>query len=169
MTILQAGHDSDSQTSGPRRELPTGCFCSTGLKELQLPRDFHELGAHACENCKLLHYVDISDTNIEEIREFTFVHSTRLHDVRLPHSAHNPPKGFYGLCRIARTGHPTLTALRCQQGVSRLHSLAETHENTQRIAWSGTCAEENAFALCPAWRWPQWLHMIRDLCVSDLG
>ena len=39
-----------------RRELPKGCFCSTGLKELQLPRDFYELGAHACDNCKLLNY-----------------------------------------------------------------------------------------------------------------
>ena len=67
MTILQDGHDSNSPTSGPRRELPTGCFCSTGLKELQLPRDYCELGAHACDNCKLLTYVDISDTNIEEI------------------------------------------------------------------------------------------------------
>ena len=23
-------------------------------------------------------------------------------------------------------------------------------------------AEENAFALCPAMRWPQWLHIIPD-------
>ena len=44
--------------------------------------------AHACDNCKLLKQVDISNTNIEEIQEFTFVHCTSLCDVRLPYTLH---------------------------------------------------------------------------------
>ena len=27
----------------------------------------------------------------------------------------------------------------------------------------GVYAEENAFAICPAMRWPPWLHMIPDM------
>ena len=172
MTILQDGRDSNSPTSGPRRELPTGCFCSTGLKELQLPRDFYELGAHACDNCKLLTYLDISDTNIEEIREFTFVLCTRLHDVRLPYTVHTMHvKAFMDCAALQELAIPP-----------SLHYIASgafldcavlrrlTRMPGQRTTWRGTYAEENAFALCPAWRWPQWLHMIQDLgCVSDLG
>ena len=88
MTILQDGQDPNAPDTAMCRELPTGCFCSTGLQELRLPREFYELGAHACDNCKLLTQVDISNTNIEEIREFTFVHGIRLHDVRLPYTVH---------------------------------------------------------------------------------
>ena len=53
-TILEDGHNPDLLNEEQYRELPTGCFCSTGLKELELPRDFHVLGAHACDSCKLL-------------------------------------------------------------------------------------------------------------------
>ena len=40
----------------------------------ELTRDFQVLGAHACDNCKLLKKVDLSNTKIEETQEFTFVH-----------------------------------------------------------------------------------------------
>ena len=40
----------------------------------------------------------------------------------------------------------------------------------KRTTWRGTYAEETAFALCPRWRLPQWLHLIPDLgYVSDFG
>ena len=29
--------------------------------------------------------------------------------------------------------------------------------------WRGVYAEENAFAICPAIKWPLWLHMIPDM------
>ena len=29
--------------------------------------------------------------------------------------------------------------------------------------WHGAYAEENAFAICPAMKWPPWLHMIPDM------
>ena len=32
-----------------------------------------------------------------------------------------------------------------------------------RHKWRGVYAEENAFAICPAMRWPPWLHMIPDM------
>ena len=33
----------------------------------------------------------------------------------------------------------------------------------ERHKWRGVYAEENAFAICPAVRWPLWLHMILDM------
>ena len=36
--------------------------------------------------------------------------------------------------------------------------------------WHGVYAEENAFAICPAMKWPPWLHMIPDMgCTPGLG
>ena len=67
--------------------IPAGCFCSTGLSDLQLPLDFSGLRA-ACDNCKLLSHVDISETTVTEIQEFTFVHCIQLQHVRLPHTIH---------------------------------------------------------------------------------
>ena len=40
-TIQEDGHNPDLPNQEQHRELPTGCFCSTGLQEFELPRDFH--------------------------------------------------------------------------------------------------------------------------------
>ena len=164
MTILHAGDDSDSPTPVQRRELPTGCFCSTGLKEFQLPRDFYKLGAHACDNCKLLSYVDISDTNIEEIREFTFVHCIRLYEVRLPYTVHTiHPRAFMNCAALQELAiPPSLHYIACRAFLDCTVLWRLTRMPGQRTTWRGTYAEETAFELCPAWRWPLWLHMIRD-------
>ena len=97
-------------------------------------------------NCLITH-VNISDTNIEEIREFTFVRCTRLHDVRLPYTVHTiHVKAFMDCAALQELAIPP-----------SLHYIASR-------------AFLDCTALCPAWRWPQWLHMIQDLgCVSDLG
>ena len=95
-------------------------FCSTGLKEFELPRDFHELGAHACDNCKLLTQVDISNTSSAEIREFTFVHCVRLRDVRLPYTVHTiHVKAFMNCAALQGLAIPPSLHYR-QQGVPRL-------------------------------------------------
>ena len=70
------------------RELSQGCLSSTGIGTLELTRAFQVLGAHACDNCQLLKKVDFSNTKIEEIQEFTFVHCTSLCEVRLPYTLH---------------------------------------------------------------------------------
>ena len=87
-TILQAVLEPQSATPVLRREIPTGCFCSTALSDLKLPPDFHRLGAHALDKCKLLSLVDISDTTILEIREFTFANCVLLQRVMLPYTLH---------------------------------------------------------------------------------
>ena len=43
-----------------------------GLSNLTLPPEISLLGPLACDNCKLLVFVDLSSTPITEIREYTF-------------------------------------------------------------------------------------------------
>ena len=51
---------------------------------MTLTQGFKVIGAHACDSCHLLKQVDLSNTKVEEIQEFTFAHCTSLKEVRLP-------------------------------------------------------------------------------------
>ena len=69
---MQAVNEPGQSTPAQPREVPQGCFGSSGLSDLRLPPEFHRLGSHACDNCKLLAFVDLASASIPEIREFTF-------------------------------------------------------------------------------------------------
>ena len=86
--LREAAHPHELPVRPNARELAQGCLGSTGIRTLELTRDFQVLGAHACDNCQLLKKVDISNTKIEEIQEFTFVHCTSLCEVSLPTTLH---------------------------------------------------------------------------------
>ena len=148
----------------PPRELPPGCLSSTGITTLELTRDFQVLGAHASDNCKLFRQVDISNSSIEEIQEFTFVHCVSLREVRLPYSVHTiRVKAFMNCAALPELAIPPslhYIASRAFLDCASLRRLAKLPG--QRTTWRGTYAEENAFAICPAMRWPQWLHMVPD-------
>ena len=73
------------------RELAPGCLSSTGIYTLVLPKHFVAIGAHACDSCRLLNSVDLRNTMIEEIPEFTFGHCTSLREVFLPTTLHTNP------------------------------------------------------------------------------
>ena len=45
-----------------------GCLSSTGITALALTKHFVAVGAHACDSCRLLESVDLSNTLVEEIR-----------------------------------------------------------------------------------------------------
>ena len=79
---LFRGCINPSQTTAS--DLALGCLSSTGITTLTLTQDFAVIGAHACDNCHLLKKVDLSNTQIEEIQEFTFVRCTSLKEVSLP-------------------------------------------------------------------------------------
>ena len=80
--------------------LPKGQHCKLGpvswhrailaLRESphSLSKHFVAIGAHACDSCRLLKSVDLCNTNVEEIPEFTFVHCTSLREVLLPTTLH---------------------------------------------------------------------------------
>ena len=66
--LQEANHQQEPQARMDAKELSQGCLSSTGIGTLELTRDFQVLGARACDNCKLLKKVDLSNTKIEEPR-----------------------------------------------------------------------------------------------------
>ena len=145
-------------------ELAPGCLSSTGITALALTKHFVAIGAHACDSCRLLKSVDLSNTNVEEIPEFTFVHCTSLRDVLLPTTLHTiRVKAFMNCAALVELAIPpslryigSRAFLDCT-AFNRLAKMPGKHK------WRGVYAEENAFAICPAMRWPPWLHMIPDM------
>ena len=87
---------------------------------------------------------------IEEIPEFTFAHCTSLREVFLPTTLHTiRVKAFMNCAALGELAiPPALRRLVKKPGTRR---------------WHGVYAEENAFAICPAMKWPPWLHMIPDM------
>ena len=130
MTVLQAVLEPQSLTPVLRRELPTGCICSTGLSDLKLPLDFYRLGAHAFDNGKLLSHVDISETTVTEIREFTFAHCVLLQRVMLPYTLHTIHSNAFMNC--AALQELAITSLHCLQGLPRLYSLAKAYASARQ-------------------------------------
>ena len=87
-TLRESPSQSELPSQSTASELALGCLSSTGITALTLTQGFTVIGAHACDNCHLLKNVDLSNTQIEEIQEFTFVHCTSLKEVRLPRTLH---------------------------------------------------------------------------------
>ena len=77
-------------------ELAPGCLSSTGITALALTKHFVAIGAHACDGCRLLKSVDLCNTDVEEIPEFTFVHCTSLREVLLPTTLHTILRSHFG-------------------------------------------------------------------------
>ena len=69
-------------------KLTPDCLSTTGITALALTKHFVAIGAHACDRCRLLKSVDLCNTKVEEIPEFTFVRCTSLREVLLPKTLH---------------------------------------------------------------------------------
>ena len=87
-TLREIPSPSELPSQTTASDLALGCLSSTGITALTLTQDFAVIGAHACDNCHLLKKVDLSNTQIEETQEFTFVHCTSLKEVSLPPTLH---------------------------------------------------------------------------------
>ena len=161
--LQEASCQQEPKGRAEAKELPQGCLSSTGITTLELTRDFQVLGAHACDNCKSLKHVDISNTNIEEIQEFTFVHCTSLCEVRLPYTLHTiRVKAFMNCAALPELALPPSLHYIASRAFLDCTALCRLTKLPGRHKWRGTYAEENAFAICPATRWPPWLHMVPD-------
>ena len=161
--LQEAAHQQELPARMNARELSQGCLSSTGIGTLELTRDFQVLGAHACNNCQLLKKVDLSNTKIEEIQEFTFVHCTSLCEVRLPYTLHTiRVKAFMNCAALPELAVPPSLHYIASRAFMDCTALWRLVKLPGQHKWRGIYAEENAFAICPAMRWPPWLHMIPD-------
>ena len=162
-TLREIPSPSELPSQTTASDLALGCLSSSGTTTLRLTQDFAVLGAHACDNCHLLKKVDLSNTQIEEIQEFTFVHCASLKEVSLPPTLHTiRVKAFMNcavLPELAIPPSPKYTASGAFLDCTALRRLVKL---PGRRKWRGIHVEENAFATCPEMRWPPWLHMILD-------
>ena len=150
-----------SQTTAS--DLALGCLSSTGITTLTLTQGFAVIGAHACDSCHLLKKVDLSNAQIEEIQEFTFVHCTSLKEVSLPMTLHTiRVKAFMNCAALPELAIPPSLKYIASRAFLDCTAFRRLVKLPGRQKWRGVYAEENAFAICPDMRWPPWLHMIPD-------
>ena len=152
-------------------ELAPGCLSATGITALALPKHFTAIGAHACDSCRLLKSVDLCNTTVEEIPEFTFVNCTSLREVLLPTTLHTiRVKAFMNCAALIGLAIPPSLRYIGSRAFLDCTALKRLAKMPGKHKWRGVYAEENAFAICPDMRWPPWLHMIPDMgYTSGLG
>ena len=162
-TLQESPSPSELPSQPTASELALGCLSSTGIATLTLTQGFKVIGAHACDNCHLLKNVDLSNTQIEEMQEFTFVHCTSLKEVRLPRTLHTiRVKAFMNCAALPELAIPPSLKYIASRAFLDCTAFKRLVKLPGRRKWRGVYAEENAFAICPDMRWPPWLHMIPD-------
>ena len=120
----------------------------------------HSLVASSCSSVG----VDLCNTMIEEIPEFTFGHCTSLREVFLPTTLHTiRVKAFMGCAALAELAIPPALKYIGSRAFLDCTALRRLVKMPGTRRWRGVYAEENAFAICPAMKWPPWLHMIPDM------
>ena len=145
-------------------DLALGCLSSTGITMLTLTQGFAVIGAHACDSCHLLKKVDLSNTKVEELQEFTFAHCTSLKEVSFPPTLHTiRVKAFMNCAALSELAIPPSLKYIGSRAFLDCTALRRLVKLPGRRRWRGVYAEENAFAICPEMRWPPWLHMIPDM------
>ena len=97
---------------------------------------------------------------IEEIPEFTFVHCTSLREVLLLATLHTIRVKAFMNCAA-----PVELAIPPSLKYIGSRAFLDCTALRRLVKMPGTrvYAEENAFAICPAMKWPPWLHMIPDM------
>ena len=164
LTLSELPSPRGSTLQARTSELAPGCLSATGITALALTKHFVAIGAHACDSCRLLKSVDLSNTKVEEIPEFTFVHCTSLREVLLPTTLHTiRVKAFMNCAALVELAIPPSLRYIGSRAFLDCTAFKRPAKMPGRHKWRGVYAEENAFAICPAMRWPPWLHMIPDL------
>ena len=147
--ITHATKGPPFQPPSPSREVPQGCFSSSGLNCLQLPLDISLSGPLACDNCKVLALVDLSSTTIKAIRESTFSHCVNLQHILLPAALQQIHEEAFMCCRaLGQVGiPPTLRYIAHQAFLNCDQLTCFKRMPGKRTTWRGPYAEGNAFDL----------------------
>ena len=143
------------------RSIPEGCFFEAGIELLFLPADFNWMGPAACEHCKRLRSVDISQTEISEILGGTFAHCSQLQQLRLAKAVRRIGRDALLDCTSLGELHtpPTLVYIhkRAFAGCIQLSKLIRVGK---KATWRGTCAEYDAFESCEQLALPKWIRLL---------
>ena len=118
-----------------------GCLSSTGITALALPKHFTAIGAHARDSCRLLKSVDLCNTTVEEIPEFTFVNCTSLREVLLPTTLHTiRVKAFMNCAALIELAIPPSLRYIGSGAFFGLHCLEEARQDARQAQMArGLC------------------------------
>ena len=147
--------------SNLHRSIPEGCFFEAGIVKLCLPADFNWVGPDACEQCKRLQFVDLSQTEISEILGGTFAHCSQLQQLRLSKKIRRIGREAFMNCMSLSEIHvpPTLLYIDKQAfaGCSQLCTFSREGDST---TWRGTYAQSTAFETCNQLKVPSWVRRL---------
>ena len=130
-------------------ELAPGCLSSTGITTCSR-EVFTAIGAHACDSCRLLKSVDLCNTNVEEIPEFTFVHCTSLREVLLPPTLHTiRVKAFMNCAALVELAIPPSPKYIGNGAFLDCTAFKRLAKMPGRHKWRGVYAEENLLPFVP--------------------
>ena len=142
-TLRESPSPSELPSQSTASDLALGCLSSTGITTLTLTQGFTVIGAHACDNCHLLKKVDLSNTQIEEIQEFTFVHCTSLKEVRLPMTLHTVRvKAFMNCAALPELAIPPSLKYIASRAFLDCTAFRRLVKLPGRHKWRGVYAEE---------------------------
>ena len=129
---------------------------------LSLPADFNWMGPAACEHCKRLRIVDISQTEISsEILGGTFAHCSQLQQLRLAKAVRRIGRDAILNCTSLGELHTPPASLfidkRAFAGCTQLCTLIRVGSKT---TWRGTYAVHDAFESCMQLALPKWIRLL---------
>ena len=105
-----------------KRSMPESCFFEAEIELLFLPADFNWMEPAACEHCKRLRPVDISQTEISETEghlcTLLAAATASTDQSSVAHWARRPPR----LHLLGGTMHPNCFALHRQTSICWLHT-----------------------------------------------
>ena len=149
-TLREIPSPSELPSQTTASDLALGCLSSTGITTLTLTQDFAVIGAHACDNCHLLKKVDLSNTQIEEIQEFTFVHCTSLKEVSLPPTLHTiRVKAFMNCAVLPELAIPPSLKYIASRAFLDCTALRRLVKLPGRHKWRGIHVEEKCLRYMP--------------------
>ena len=95
---------------------------------------------------------DLCSTNVEEIPEFAFVHCSSLREVLLPRTLHTiRVKAFMNCAALVELAIPPSLRYIGSRVFLDCTVFSGLAKMPGRHKWRGVYAEENAFAICPAY------------------
>ena len=159
LTLTTITFDMD-HTNKPRA-LPEGAFCGSGIEQLCLPSDFHNIGPRACENCKRLMEVNLLGTEITALLSSTFAHCVALHCIWLPPRLTQIGKeAFLNCVMLQEVVIPT----ELSDIGNRAFCGCEQLQRFTPLDWGDieqwVQAEHNAFFMCDKFERPQWVELL---------
>ena len=146
----------------PPAGIPIGCFHSSGVQLVSLPKGTTFIGHTAFAHCKQLVQVDLLRTKVEMLHMHTFAHCQHLEHVFLPsHLKETSAEAFEAcssLCKLAFPHQLCYIGHRAFAGCSKLECL--TYRGNKKTTGRRLRVADNAFEACHALTAPGGIHYL---------